>query len=45
MSTFQEPNKSLDPPAVSGSVFVHFDFTESFSYLDRAVPAVGQLDR
>jgi hypothetical protein len=37
------PNQALDPTAVSVSVFTRFDFTESFSYRDRAVPAVGQL--
>ena len=38
-------NNALDPTAVSVSDFMRFDFTESFSYRDRAVPAVGQLGR
>jgi len=38
-------NKSLDPTAVSVSVFMRFDFTQPISYSDHAVPAVGQLGR
>ena len=38
-------NKALDPTAVSVSVFMRFDFTESLSYRGRAVPAAGQLGR
>ena len=41
----ERPNKALDPTAVSVSIFMRFDFTEFFSYPDRVVPAVGQLDR
>ena len=39
------PNKALDPTAVSASVLWFTDFTMSLSFLDRAYPAVGQLDR
>ena len=34
--------KALDPAAVSVSDFMRFDFTESFSYRDRVVTAVGR---
>ena len=42
---FMWPNKALDPTAVSVSVFMRFDFVESLSYRNRAVPSVGQLGR
>ena len=41
----ETPNKALDPTAVSVSLFMFTDFITFFSYLDRAVPAVGQLGR
>jgi hypothetical protein len=39
------PNKALDPTAVRVSDFMRFDFTESFLYRGRAVPAVRRLGR
>jgi hypothetical protein len=41
----REPNKALDPTAVSVSVLSFSDFIMFFSFLERAVPAVGQLGR
>jgi len=42
-STQKWPNNALDPSAVSVLDYMRFDFTEVFSYRDRAVPAVGHI--
>ena len=39
------PNKALDPTAGSVSILMFTDFMTSLSFLKRAYPAVGQLDR
>ena len=39
------PNNALDPTAVSVSDFLSSGFTGFLSFLDRAVPSVGQLGR
>ena len=42
----QKPsNNALDPTAVSVSILMFTGFMASLSFLDRAVPAVGQLGR
>jgi hypothetical protein len=41
----KEPNNALDPTAVSISIFMSSDFITLFSFLGRAVPAMGQLGR
>ena len=41
----ETPNNALDPTAVSVSDFLLLDFIEFLSFLDLAVPAVGQLFR